>query len=123
MRSGSIWLRVSSTRMGSPKLLGVAPASTYCQRGVMTAVPNDTWLGLIRWTFTRSAPSYCGFLRTVSRVTSGTRFDVRCVLGETLYLLAPYRIGTSERALPGRDRKAGDLGEIRDSGVVEGSLG
>src|ERR1700722_18873684 len=102
MLSGSSWLRVSSTRIGSPNFLGVAPARTYCQRGVMTAVPNDTWLGLIRWTFTPSAPSYCGFLRTVTRVTSGTRFHVRCVLGETLDLLAPYRIGTSQRALPGR---------------------
>ena len=33
---------------GVAKLWGVAPASTYCQRGVITAVPNDTWLGLIR---------------------------------------------------------------------------
>jgi hypothetical protein len=30
------------------KLFGVAAASTYCQRGVITAVPNDTSLGLIR---------------------------------------------------------------------------
>src|SRR4051794_21359967 len=28
--------------------VGVAAASTYSHRGVMTATPNDTWLGLIR---------------------------------------------------------------------------
>src|SRR5437763_14431208 len=37
--------------MGSPKIFGVAPARTYCHRGVMTAVPNETELGLIRCTF------------------------------------------------------------------------
>ena len=40
--------RVSSTRIGSPSDDGVAAASTYCQRGVITAVPNDTLLGLIK---------------------------------------------------------------------------
>src|SRR5437773_11370334 len=45
--------------MGSPKVFGVAPASTYCQRGVMTAVPNETVLGLMRCTFIRCAPFYC----------------------------------------------------------------
>src|ERR1700690_3702220 len=109
MRSGSTGLRVSSTRMGSPKLLGVAPARTYCQRGVMTAVPNDTWLGLIRWTFTRSAPLYCGFLRTVSRVTSGTRFYVRCVLGETLDLLAPERNGSQSACSAWRESEGRGL--------------
>src|SRR5439155_20501348 len=41
---------VSSTRQGSPHSVPVAAASTYNQRGVMTATPNDTELGLIRWT-------------------------------------------------------------------------
>src|SRR5712691_1699217 len=51
--------------MGSPKLFGVAAAITYCQRGVITAIPNDTLLGLTKWTFTQCAPynAYC--LRTV----------------------------------------------------------
>ena len=44
-------LRVSSTRIECPKKAGVAAAITYIQRGVMTAVPKDEWLGLIRWTF------------------------------------------------------------------------
>jgi hypothetical protein len=45
---GRIYLRkVSSTKTGSPKLLGVVAASTYCQHGLLTAVPNDTLLGLI----------------------------------------------------------------------------
>ena len=33
---------------GSPKLAGVAAARTYSQRGVITAVPKETSLGLIR---------------------------------------------------------------------------
>src|SRR5436309_2413830 len=41
---------VSSTRHGSPHSVPVAAASTYNHRGVMTATPNDTELGLIRWT-------------------------------------------------------------------------
>ena len=41
---------VSSTMIGSPQAVPVAAASTYSQRGVMTATPNDTWLGLTRWT-------------------------------------------------------------------------
>jgi hypothetical protein len=40
--------RVSSTTRGSPQWAGVAAATTYCQRGVMTATPNDTSLGLTR---------------------------------------------------------------------------
>src|SRR5437762_8042813 len=32
----------------SPKIRGVAAASTYNQRGVMTAVPKETSLGLMR---------------------------------------------------------------------------
>ena len=48
---GPTWLssngsRHSSTRIGSPHLRGVAAASTYSQRGVMTATPNEKWLGL-----------------------------------------------------------------------------
>ena len=39
---------VSSTRWGSPHCVPVAAARTYSHRGVMTATPNDTWLGLIR---------------------------------------------------------------------------
>jgi hypothetical protein len=46
--SSSIGSRVSSTRSGVPWRAGVAAASTYCQRGVMTAVPKDTSLGLTR---------------------------------------------------------------------------
>ena len=51
----AIWFKsmgssVSSTMMGSPHLVPVAAASTYSQRGVMTATPNDTLLGLIRCT-------------------------------------------------------------------------
>src|SRR5712691_9177087 len=39
---------VSSTMRGGPYDSGVAPASTYSQRGVITPMPNDTWLGLTR---------------------------------------------------------------------------
>src|SRR3954471_21737532 len=48
--SGSRVSRVSSTMRGSPQAVPVAAASTYSQRGVMTATPNDTLLGLIRCT-------------------------------------------------------------------------
>ena len=48
---------------------------------------------------------------------------MRCVLGETLDLLAPYRMGSQSACTAWQDRKAGDLGEIHDSEVVEGSLG
>src|SRR6266487_5758793 len=41
---------VSSTRCGSPHRVPVAAARTYSQRGVMTATPNDSSLGLMRWT-------------------------------------------------------------------------
>ena len=33
---------------GIAELGGVAAASTYSQRGVMTPTPNETWLGLTR---------------------------------------------------------------------------
>src|SRR4051812_11480544 len=46
-----------------------------------------------------------------SRVTSGTRVNVRCVLGETLDLLAPTIRNQSARSA-WRDRKAGDSGEV-----------
>src|SRR5262245_36865227 len=49
---GSNGSSVSSTIAGVPYSAGVAPASTYSQRGVITAVPNDRSLGLIRWTRT-----------------------------------------------------------------------
>src|SRR5439155_7378883 len=35
---------------GSPHSDPVAAASTYSQRGVMTATPNEESLGLIKWT-------------------------------------------------------------------------
>ena len=35
--------------IGSPNRKGVAWASTYNQRGVMTPMPNDTSLGFTRW--------------------------------------------------------------------------
>ncbi len=41
---------VSSAIRGVPKCGGVAAANTYSQRGVMTAVPNETSLGLTRCT-------------------------------------------------------------------------
>src|SRR5688572_1806616 len=62
MSSGS---SVSSRMFGSPQVVPVAAASTYSQRGVMTATPNDRLLGLIRWTRTgkwaplKVAVSYC----------------------------------------------------------------
>src|SRR4051812_27679116 len=46
----SIGSSVSSTRCGSPHLVPVAAASTYNQRGVITATPKDKLLGLIRCT-------------------------------------------------------------------------
>jgi hypothetical protein len=49
MRSGIRLSRVSSQISGSPNSIGVAVASTYSQRGVMTAVPNAESLGLIKW--------------------------------------------------------------------------
>ncbi len=45
---------VSSTIRGVPKRSGVAAASTYNHRGVITAVPNDKSLGLTRCTRTRA---------------------------------------------------------------------
>src|SRR5262245_21852172 len=48
--------RVSSTILGAPKSAGVAAASTYGQRGVITAVPNERSLGLTRCTRTRLPP-------------------------------------------------------------------
>ena len=46
--AGSNRSSVSSTMTGSPKRSGVAAASTKSQRGVMTAIPNDTSLGFTR---------------------------------------------------------------------------
>ena len=43
---------VSSVRIGSPQVFGMAPARTNIQRGVMTAMPNDRSLGLTMWTRT-----------------------------------------------------------------------
>src|SRR5215471_347388 len=43
--------RVSSVTIGSPYDSGVAAASTYSHRGVMTPTPNDRLLGLMRCTF------------------------------------------------------------------------
>src|ERR1051325_9319676 len=45
----SICSSVSSTMFGDPYDSGVAAASTYSHRVVMTPIPNDTWLGLTRW--------------------------------------------------------------------------
>src|SRR3954470_23263926 len=50
MTPGSNGSRVSSIRRGSPNVAGVAEASTYSHRGVMTPIPKETWLGLIRKT-------------------------------------------------------------------------
>src|SRR5262245_61891674 len=47
MVSGSMVSSVSSTMTGSPQAVPVAEARTYSHRGVMTATPNDTLLGLI----------------------------------------------------------------------------
>src|SRR4030095_9742352 len=47
---GSIGSSVSSTMIGSPQAVPVAEATTYSQRGVITATPKDFVLGLIRWT-------------------------------------------------------------------------
>src|SRR5579864_5154292 len=61
MSDGLTGDRVSSTRCGGPQHEGVAPASTYNHRGVMTAVPKDTLLGLIRWIFTGCCSSDMDF--------------------------------------------------------------
>ena len=53
---GSKSWSVSSQMTGSPKRAGVAAASTYSQRGVMTAMPNETWLGFTRKTRIPSSP-------------------------------------------------------------------
>src|SRR3954471_2669126 len=50
MMLGSNGSSVSSIRRGSPNVAGVAEASTYSHRGVMTPIPKETWLGLIRKT-------------------------------------------------------------------------
>ena len=50
MVSGSSGSRVSSTRIGSPYLAGVAEARTNSHRGVTTAVPKAMSLGLTRCT-------------------------------------------------------------------------
>jgi hypothetical protein len=48
MLSATIGSSDSSTRMGSPALLGVAAAMTKSHLGVMTAVPKELSLGLTR---------------------------------------------------------------------------
>src|SRR6266576_4004085 len=53
MLSGSRCCSVSSQMRGSPNVRGVAPASTYNQRGVITAVPKAVSLGLTRCTLMR----------------------------------------------------------------------
>src|SRR3954463_12165438 len=50
MMLGSNGSSVSSIRRGSPNVAGVAEASTYSHRGVMTPIPKETWLGVIRKT-------------------------------------------------------------------------
>src|SRR4051812_20351569 len=55
--SGLMVSSVSSTMTGSPQAVPVAAARTNSQRGVMTATPNDTLLGLIRCTRARTATS------------------------------------------------------------------
>src|ERR1700677_1747724 len=56
MPEGTSASRVSSTMTGSPNDPGVAAASTYSQRGVITAVPKEWSLGLIRKTAIRKRP-------------------------------------------------------------------
>jgi hypothetical protein len=48
--AGSNASSVSSTIDAVPYFAGVADASTYIQRGVITAVPKERSLGLTRWT-------------------------------------------------------------------------
>ena len=48
---------------GSPQPLPVAAASTYSQRGVITATPNDLELGLTRWTRGMLSPRWFGGFR------------------------------------------------------------
>src|SRR6185436_21143152 len=69
MVATSICSSVSSTTRGGPYESGVAAASTYSQRGVMTPIPNDTWLGFTRWTVTRLAS------RKIDESPSGIRVD------------------------------------------------
>src|SRR5579864_654105 len=76
--SKSIFSRVSSTSTGSPNSLGVAPASTYSQRGVITAVPKETSLGLTRWTFICGLASLRQSLG--KHMISGTHFPERGLL-------------------------------------------
>src|SRR6185437_8253675 len=45
MACGSIFSKVSSTSVGSPKCGGVAAARTNIHRGVMTAMPKELSLG------------------------------------------------------------------------------
>ena len=66
---------------------------------------------------------YCGLLRTVSRVTSGTRIYLQCVLGETLDLLAPNGVASQFSALCLAGSGGRRLRRVCDSEVVEGSLG
>src|SRR5262245_18497654 len=51
---------VSSTRRGSPHSRPVAAARTYSQRGVITATPNESSLGLMRCTRGVTRPSIDG---------------------------------------------------------------
>src|SRR6187455_309143 len=55
--AGSNRSRVSSMSRGSPYASGVAEASTYSQRGVMTPMPNETGLGFTRKTVIGSGRS------------------------------------------------------------------
>src|SRR4026209_919317 len=56
MPEGSSTSRVSSVVRGSPYWRGVAAASTYSHRGVMTPTPNARWLGLIRCNCKQTPP-------------------------------------------------------------------
>src|SRR5260221_11600232 len=74
----SIGSSVSSTRWGSPHVVPVAAARTYNQRGVMTATPNDRFLGLIKCTrednrspLRENAVSYCVSASSGEKPVSG----------------------------------------------------
>src|SRR5262245_7380131 len=106
----SIVSSVSSTIAGTPYDSGVAAASTYSQRGVMTPIPNDTWLGFTRWTVT------CLASRKIDESPSGIcvyQFDAYTIADLETFV-APFETSLDQRtpdpnpgALFGRARHDG----------------
>src|SRR6266545_7286996 len=79
--------RVSSTSRGSPCDDGVADARTYSHRGVITPMPNETWLGLMRYVVIALQISIC----PANRQSFGSKLNKKKMVGN-----APERVHWKE---------------------------